>query len=165
MYAASRSAIAARMHRRLLWARRLVALLLATAASGVYLAQSKRIDELTPGKSERPLCRILVERLNHSSKVCQKWALRTYPGFKDPPWPALDPTQHVELIARLMGGNGLELSASMAGGELVQRMRGARDISIKEDRRTDANRRQHIGYRGRPTGRADRCYLQFSSSQ
>ncbi len=48
------------------------------------------------------LCTALQAHLNAEGTKCSEVAILTFPQFARPPWEALDTSQHIDLIARLM---------------------------------------------------------------
>lgn len=80
--------------------------------------------QLQPGpttKADAVLCNILFKRLREASADCESYALRTYPGFQDPPWMKIDPRTHTVLVARMafMGLNPPQVMAEIPAEKLL----------------------------------------------
>lgn len=75
------------------------------------------------------LCRALLHRLNDLGD-CAPDAIESYPGFSSPPWEALNPEQHIDLIARMIMARITGPAAAMnaSGVALENARRGARDF-------------------------------------
>jgi len=88
------------------------------------------VTETQPDAPGAELCKSLLHRLN-SLGDCAADALETYQEFSTPPWKPLDPAQHIDLIARLLGAQGAAPAAAMrlTGEILEDKRQGARDFA------------------------------------
>lgn len=82
-----------------------------------------------PNRPPSALCRALLYRLNHTPTSCIATAIRLYPGFSSPPGKLLDPNEHLELIAKLIGYGGSPLTYFKAPlSNLSGRLQAAKDF-------------------------------------
>ncbi|HEY4370021.1 MAG TPA: hypothetical protein VGN07_22500 [Steroidobacteraceae bacterium] len=70
------------------------------ASAGVWVSDGQ------PGASYDALCQALLKRLRTVPNECSPYALATFPEFQSPPWERLDPSEHRDLIAKLLGYRG-----------------------------------------------------------
>jgi len=59
------------------------------------------VSETSRSAPDAELCKLLLQRLNRFPERCVPDALETFPGFSSPPWESIDPSQHIDLIAKL----------------------------------------------------------------
>lgn len=89
--------------RLLKWAMRSAACFL-LAFSTAYA--SGWVSRMPADWPDQDLSQALLYRLSHADTRCIVSAVDEYPGFTDPPWQTLDPSQHLNLIAKLLGYEG-----------------------------------------------------------
>ena len=61
------------------------------------------VSTMPADSPDQDLCQALLDRLKHTDSRCLETAIDEYTSFTTPPWQMLDPSQHIELIAKLTG--------------------------------------------------------------